>query len=124
MTIGIVVGFLTGVIVMFGLDRLREQINVRSFITGIKNNEVSITQSAEYCLDHILPKLGRDELVDLPYEVLQVAYNIWEGQISQSEKLSTEEYDKLKTMGVHLLSAIRMKRSPIASNWPIEEADA
>ena len=127
MIVGIIIGFLVGAVLMVCIDRLRERINVRSFIAGIHEGESSITQSAEYCLNHVLPKLRKEDILDLPIEVLQVMYNIWDSQYCErSEKLSMEEYNNLKIMGVDLVEAISTKeRSLIASaHYSMNEVDA
>ncbi len=127
MVIGIIIGFLVGATSMIVIDRLRERINVRSFIAGIHEGESSITQSAEYCLNHVLPKLRKEDILDLPIEVLQVMYNIWNSQYCErAEKLSMEEYNNLKIMGVDLVEAISTKeRSLIASaHYSMNEVDA
>jgi len=127
MVIGIIIGFLVGATSMIVIDRLRERINVRSFIAGIHEGESSITQSAEYCLNHVLPKLRKEDILDLPIEVLQVMYNIWNSQYCErAEKLSMEEYNNLKVMGVNLAEAISTKEASliVSAHYSMNEADA
>tara|TARA_Y100000310_G_scaffold341004_1_gene438725 strand:+ start:1824 stop:2207 length:384 start_codon:yes stop_codon:yes gene_type:complete len=127
MVIGIIIGFLVGATSMIVIDRLRERINVRSFIAGIHEGESSITQSAEYCLNHVLPKLRKEDILDLPIEVLQEMYNIWNSQYCErAEKLSMEEYNNLKVMGVNLAEAISTKEASliVSAHYSMNEADA
>ena len=76
-TLGIVAGFVLGVIVFQLINRYREKVYLSAFSFELSNRNNAIHSRARYYLEKVIPRLEDNTLMNLPYEELEVMYNLW-----------------------------------------------
>lgn len=112
MFIGLIIGFISGLMAVITINHYREKIHLSSFISELDNKKDSVAVRAEYFLYNIVPKLTDTQLYALPYEELEVMYRIW-GDKLESAELNNIDYAHHKFLGLKLLKSLELKRSII-----------